>query len=236
MSKSGGVSRTHGRSIAEKTLFAGLHLTSVALCAWLLFGGWQSLGDVIGPALSLADPERGLLLLACALLYFGRHLVTLFVLLTRKVALSEVIGLSAFIAVFEIGFLLLGAGALRDSPVPLGWLDGVAIGLVLAGSYLNTWSELQRKWWKQDPVHRGRCYTGGLFGWSMHINYFGDTVLFTGWAMLTQSLFAFSVPAFMAMSFVFFHIPALDAYLAERYGSDFDAYAARTRKFIPFLY
>jgi len=236
MAKSGGVSREHAGSWLEKAVFAGLHLASIGLCAWLLLGGWQEFGSLTGLSLELADPVRGALLLSCAVLYFARHLLTLFVLLSRKVTYSEVFGLTVFMAVFEVGFLLLGAGAFRDTAVPLDMQDLAAAGLVLAGSYLNSWSELQRKWWKQDPAHRGRCYTGGLFRWSMHINYFGDTVLFTGWALLTHSLVALAVPGFMALSFIFFHIPALDAYLAHRYGAEFEAYAARTRKFVPFVY
>lgn len=33
-----------------------------------------------------------------------------------------------------------------------------------------------------------------------------------------------------------FHLRALDAYLEERNGTEFRNYAARTRKFIPFVY
>ncbi|MHA7775472.1 DUF1295 domain-containing protein [Roseibium sp. M-1] len=237
MVQTGGVNRTHSASLPQKTIFALLHLASLAICAWLLLaGGWSHLGGLLGLEVTIADPQRGLVLLVCTALYVLRHLVTLFYLLARKVDYSEVFGLAAFMGVFEIAFLLLGSGALREAAVPFGLLDGVALGLVLAGSFLNTWSELQRKWWKQDPANRGRCYTGGLFAWSMHINYFGDTVLFTGWAFLTHSLIALAVPGFMAISFIFFHIPALDAYLAERYGAAFEDYAARTRKFVPFLY
>ena len=70
----------------------------------------------------------------------------------------------------------------------------------------------------------------------MHINYFGDTVLFIGWCMLTASLWALALPALMGASFIFYHIPGLDAYLAERYGAEFEEYAAETKKFVPFLY
>jgi protein-S-isoprenylcysteine O-methyltransferase Ste14 len=35
---------------------------------------------------------------------------------------------------------------------------------------------------------------------------------------------------------VFLNVPALDRYLAERYGEEFQAYAARTKKLIPFVY
>ncbi len=237
MTGSGGVSREHAPSTTAKAVFAGLHLVSVATCAWLLLGnGWLWLGHVTGWNLSLSDPSRGKLLLACAVLYFTRHLLTLFYLLKRKLEYSEALGLALFMGIFEIGFLLLGAGAFRNAAVPFGLLDLTGVLFVLLGSFLNSWSELQRAWWKQDPANRGRCYTRGLFGYSMHINFFGDSVLFTGWALLTHSVFALIVPAFMGLSFVFFHIPALDAYLSEHYGADFDAYAARTRKFVPFLY
>ncbi|MEE4013345.1 DUF1295 domain-containing protein [Roseibium sp. FZY0029] len=237
MAQPGGVSRQHDTSLGQKFVFAALHLTSVLVSLWLLLGGGIELvASWFGQKVVVSDPQRGLLLLACTLLYFARHLLTLFYLLARKVAFSEVFGLGAFIAFLEIGFLVLGSGALRQTVVPLSLLDGAALVMVLTGSFLNSWSELQRKWWKRDPANRGQCYTGGLFAYSMHINYFGDTVLFTGWALLTHSLVALSAPAFMAVSFITFHIPALDAYLSRKYGAQFDAYAARTRKFIPFVY
>ena len=237
MAQSGGVRRQHDTSLGQKFVFAALHLTSVLVSLWLLLGGGLELvASWFGQEVVVTDPQRGLLLLACTLLYFARHLLTLFYLLARRVAFSEVFGLGAFIAFFEIGFLVLGSGAFRQTAAPFSLIDGAALAMVLAGSFLNSWSELQRKWWKRDPANRGQCYTGGLFSYSMHINYFGDTVLFTGWALLTHSLVALSVPAFMAVSFVAFHIPALDAYLSQKYGAQFDAYAARTRKFIPFIY
>lgn len=237
MAQSGGVSRQHDKSLKQKSVFAALHLASFLVSIWLLLGGGLELiASWFGQANVVSDPQRGLLLLACTLLYFTRHLLTLFYLLARKVAFSEVFGLGAFMAFFEIGFLVLGCGVFRQTAVPFSLLDGVALAMVLVGSFLNSGSELQRKWWKRDPANRGKCYTGGLFAYSMHINYFGDTVLFTGWALLTHSLVALSVPAFMAVSFVAFHIPALDAYLSQRYGAPFDAYAARTSKFIPFVY
>lgn len=220
----GGVSRGHDRSLGAKLIFASLHGALVAVCFWLAF------------ALDWADPTRAKLLAACAALYFLRHLITLFVLLKRKVTLSEVLGLTAFMALFEVGFLLLGAGVLREAAVPLGWSDAVALGLILLGSWLNTGSEAQRWRWKKRPEAKGHCYTGGLFKYASHINYFGDVVLFTGWALLTMSVWAFAIPAFMAGSFISFHIPALDAYLSKRYGAEFDIYAARTAKLVPFLY
>lgn len=225
MSASGGVSRAHDPSLGPKLGFALLHGAIAAACLWLAFGG---------PA--WPDPLRARVLAACAVLYWLRHLVTLFVLLQRRVERSEALGLSLFFGLFEIGFLLLGAGLFTDAAVPFGLADWIGIALVLLGSALNTGSELQRRAWKQLPGSKGRCYTRGLFAYAMHINYSGDMVLFTGWAILAASLFAFAIPLLMTVMFVFVHIPPLDAYLASRYGAEFEAYAARTAKLVPFLY
>lgn len=222
----GGVNRAHGRSLPAKLTFAALHALSLAICAWLVFGaGWD-----------MPDRTRAGLLLGAAALYFARHMLTLFVLLKRKVGHGEALGLSAFLAAVEIGFVLVGGGMFRAVAVPLGALDVLAGAMILAGSWLNTASELGRHAWKKHPENKGKCYTGGLFGWSMHINYFGDTMMFTGWALLTRAPLMLLLPLVMAASFVFYHIPALDAYLAKRYGADFRTFAARTWRFAPFIW
>merc|ERR1712232_220445 len=77
------------------------------------------------------------------------------------------------------------------------------VTLYSLGSYWNTYSEWRRKIWKQDPRHQGRCYTLGLFSWSRNINYFGDTVLFAGWAVATADIKNAWVPLVMGLSFYF---------------------------------
>ena len=233
---SGGVSRVHDDSLVQKIVFWGLHLLSVAIATWLLYGGVAWLGSVSGFEWTLGDSLRGLIMLACAALYWLRHGLTLFWLLARRVGWGEVLGLSLFIGFFEIGLALVGGGLFREQPVPLGVIDACGVLLVLTGSALNSGSEIQRKLWKQNKANRGHCYTGGLFRYSMHINYFGDIVLFTGWALLSASLWALALPVLMAYMFITIHIPGLDAYLAERYGEEFREYAARTKKLVPLIY
>jgi protein-S-isoprenylcysteine O-methyltransferase Ste14 len=232
----GGVDRSHGRTLAQRAVFCLGHLAIVLCCAWLVCGGLERIGGRFGQTWGFAQTGRAALLVGCAGLYWLRHAVTLFYLLARRVDWPEVLGLLAFLGLIEVGLLLAGGGLFNDTPPLFRPRDGFALALVLAGSYLNTASETQRELWKRDPANRGRCYTGGLFKYSMHINYFGDTVMFTGWALLTAVPWALVLPALMAAMFVGYHIPALDAYLAERYPNDFPAYARTTRKFIPFIY
>ena len=235
--KKGGVDRSHDPSLLPKIGFFILHLFSIFLCIYMILGnGLHSLNTWTNQSWVLIDLNRGTALLGVAGLYWIRHTITLFYLLVRKVEWKEILGLSVFILIFEIGLCVIGAGIMREEIIPFGMLDGFAVGLVILGSFLNTASEIQRKWWKQYTENKGRCYTKGLFKYSMHINYFGDTVLFLGWCLLTMNYWTLILPIGMAASFIFFHIPSLDAYLAERYGEEFIRYSYTTKKFIPFIY
>ena len=79
-------------------------------------------------------------------------------------------------------------------------------------------------------------YAQGLFKYAMHINYLGDIILFTGFALLTHNLFMLIVPFLMAINFVFSYIPMMDKQLAGKYGNEFKIYAKTTKKLIPFIY
>eukprot|EP01052_Picozoa_sp_SAG31_P084473 SAG31_NODE_44800_length_261_cov_0.641975_1_plen_52_part_10 len=52
--------------------------------------------------------------------------------------------------------------------------------------------------------------------------------------MLTAIWWLGFLPLLMILGFIFYHIPALDAYLLERYGDEFAQYTATTKKYVPF--
>ncbi len=114
--------------------------------------------------------------------------------------------------------------------------DVIGILLYLFGSYLNTYSEYLRYIWKQRPENKGRLYKQGLCIYSIHINYFGDVVLFSGWAIITQNTTMLLIPFFMTLNFAVFIIPSLDDYLEKKYGEEFQEYAKSTKRFIPFIF
>ena len=152
-------------------------------------------------------------------------------LLPRELAQEEltvvILWIMSILVSFAVGALLKGT---------LDWMTCcLAVFLYCLGSWLNTWSELQRKWWKARAENKGRCYTLGLFSLSRNINYFGDVVLFLGWAVATGCWWNLWAPATMAASFYFYHIPDKDQYLSKRYSSDWPEYAASTKSFIPFV-
>jgi protein-S-isoprenylcysteine O-methyltransferase Ste14 len=221
------------KSLGPKLANCALHAAALVLAVWLLFGnGFEALGRWTGGTFPAGDPWRNALVFACAAVYFARLCFTGFRLLQRAFGWGEAIGVGLFIACLQIFYAYLAG----KNPRPLGVAAFLGAALYLWGSYLNTASEYQRHRWKQRPENRGQLYTEGLFRYAMHINYFGDTMLFTGYALVTGSPWALVIPALMAAGFVFVHIPMLDRYLERKYGAGFEAYARRTKRYVPYLY
>ena len=163
--------------------------------------------------LSAGHGPRTIALLSCATIYFVRTCGTLILFLRRSVSWPEAASVGGLVLVVHPLFAWFGRYAV---PV-LDGRDALALGLYVAGSALNTGSEAMRHHWKADPTHVGQLYTGGPFRWIRHPNYLGDALLFTGYAWLTDSRWAFLVPAAMLGGFLFVSIPDLDRYLAGRY-------------------
>lgn len=153
-------------------------------------------------------------------------------LLPRQLGWREAIGNSMVVWAVLYGFLVYWG----DKNIPFGTIDAVALVFFIAGSSLTTGSELARKRWKDRPANHGHLYTGGAFGLAQHVNYFGEVVSFSGFAMLTRRPWAGIVPLSMLLAFVFIHIPALDQHLRERYKSEFSRYQRTTKRFIRFVY
>lgn len=70
----------------------------------------------------------------------------------------------------------------------------------------------------------------------MHINYFGDSVLYIRLALITREWVCLYVAIGISINFAALQIPMLDRHLKNRYGDAFDDYASQTKKFIPFVY
>ncbi|WP_225891101.1 DUF1295 domain-containing protein [Streptomyces dioscori] len=196
---------------------------AVAAAGWFLFAGTDRVD---------AEALRRGLLFALSAVYLLRFVATTFVMLKRSMEWSEAATVGVWVVVIHGTMAYLGG----TNSASVGVVTWLGVLLYLVGSYLNTGSEYQRKLWKRAPEHKGKLYTEGLFRYSMHINYFGDVVLFTGFALVTGSPWALVIPAVMACMFSFMNIPMLDKYLAERYGTAFDEYAKKTAKLVPFVY
>jgi protein-S-isoprenylcysteine O-methyltransferase Ste14 len=221
----------HNLSRGPKCLMLIVLIAAILISGFLMFANikanswwahYQIRGDLI----------RRIILLSCSIIYLLRLSFTMFVFLKRKMPWLEAISISILMLLVLFAFAYVGGK--NDKPINI--IDIIGIFLFLCGSFLNTYSEYERHTWKKKPENKGLLYTEGLFKYSMHINYFGDVVLFTGFALITQSIYMLLIPFFMTLNFIFFLIPTLDAYLKKKYGKEFIEYSKRSKKFIPFIY
>ncbi|MEP7053303.1 MAG: DUF1295 domain-containing protein, partial [Pseudomonadota bacterium] len=161
-----------GSSAAQKLVIVLTELVLVGISYWVLVGGGMRGVRAFGLEPAQA---RNLTLFAFNVVVFARFLLTLFVFLKRQMPWQEALSVPIAFAVYLLGFPLMA----RSAAIPFGAGESVGVLLFVAGSFFNTFSEYQRARWKARPENRGRLYTGGLFGVSMHVNYFGDLLWVT---------------------------------------------------------
>jgi len=63
---------------------------------------------------------------------------------------------------------------------PLLWLDYLGIGLAAFGLVFEAVADFQLSAFRADPANQGRVMDRGLWAWSRHPNYFGETALWWG--------------------------------------------------------
>ncbi len=219
------------KSIPQKIVLTVLEIVILVFSYWILFDKGYSVIFSAGRE-NAGNETRHLILFVFNCIVFARILITVFYLLKRKIPWDEAFSIPFAFAVYYIGYAMLG----YESKSPAGIQDFIGIIFFTAGSFLNTVSELQRNKWKKSASNKGHLFRGGLFKYSMHINYFGDLLWVTGYAFVTHNPWSILIPVMIFCFFAFYNIPKLDAYLASKYKGEFNDYRQSTRKFIPFIY
>jgi steroid 5-alpha reductase family enzyme len=67
------------------------------------------------------------------------------------------------------------------------WLDMLGLLLWLVGFYFEAVGDLQLSRFRSDPQNRGRVMQTGLWSYSRHPNYFGETLIWWGLFLITLS-------------------------------------------------
>jgi len=222
----------YDKSTWNKSVFSGCILISLLAALWLMFADGATSNTWLMQYQLSGDFVRRLLIASCLIIYFVRLQVTVWVFQKRKWTWLETITITVLMSFVLYAFARAGG----NSKQVVGYVEAIGILLYLSGSYLNTHSEYYRHVWKLQAENQGRLYTQGLFSLSMHINYFGDIILFTGLAMATHRLSMLVIPLIMALNFVFNIIPSLDRYLEQKYKDEFRDYSRITKKLIPLIY
>ena len=219
-------------SFLNKSLFSGCIIFTLLATLWLMFAEYITSNTWLREYQLYGDPLRRILIASCLIIYVIRLQVTVWILQRRKWTWFETITITILMTFVLYAFASVGG----SNKKVVGAVEVIGILLYLSGSYINTHSEYYRHVWKLKEENRGQLYTEGLFSLAMHINYFGDIVLFTGLAMLTHSLSMLVIPLIMTLNFVFYIIPSLDRYLEKKYKDEFKDYSKKTKKLIPLIY
>jgi steroid 5-alpha reductase family enzyme len=222
----------YDRSFWNKSLFSGCIILTIFATLWLMFADYATSNTRLKEYQLTGDLLRRILMASCLIIYFVRLQVTVWVFQKRKWTWLETITITVLMSFVLYAYARVGG----NNKHVVGAVEVIGILLYLSGSYINTHSEYYRHVWKLKEENRGRLYTEGLFGLAMHINYFGDIVLFTGLAMVAHNLSMLVIPLIMAMNFIFNIIPSLDKYLEMKYRDEFRDYSRKTKKLIPMIY
>jgi len=217
----------------QKLIITAIELILIVLSFWIMFGKGEALfSDLFNWPIALETPRRRTLILLFSIFILLRMSFAMFRLMKRDIPWSETMSVPFAFGLYYVGFAVL----VLPSHQPLDWIDFGAFILFALGCYLNTASEMQRDTFKKKPENKGKLYTKGLFSLSMHINFFGDILWVIAYALVARNPWATFIPVFIISFFAFYNVPMLDKYLAQRYGAQFDAYARRTKKLIPFIW
>ncbi len=221
------------KSIPQKIVIHILEVGFILISWWILFGnGGVWVERHLHIQNSEVFPERRIILFSFNVIIFLRLAYTMFFLVKRKIPWEESISVPVAFALYYVGFSLF----VMPEALPVGPIAYIAIGLFFIGCLLNTGGEILRDRWKKRPENKGILYTGGFFGYSRHINYFGDILWVSAFALLTRNWYSVSIVVFLFCFFAFYNAPMLDDHLKKKYGEDYEKYAEKTKMLVPFIY
>jgi len=120
--------------------------------------------------------------------------------------------------------------------VDIGILDGIGILVWLVGFLFEAIGDAQMRAFKQDPANRGKIMDRGLWRYTRHPNYFGESAMWWGiWIILmsnSHGIYAIFSP--IIITFLLLRVSGVPM-LEKKYRDDpaYREYVRRTSAFIP---
>ena len=127
-------------------------------------------------------------------------------------------------------------GAFSDDS-PIGHMDYLGISFWLVGMFFESVSDYQLWKFKRKNENRGKLFTGGLWKYSRHPNYFGECLIWWGFFMLSisgENWWSIISPLLMTFLLLRFSgVILLESAMGSRDG--FRDYQSTTSAFIPWF-
>lgn len=151
-------------------------------------------------------------------------------------SLYLVFGLQAVLAwIVALPFLAAALGMLGNEHDWM-WLDGVGVALAVFGLVFEAVADGQMAAFKADPAHQGQVMDRGLWRYSRHPNYFGETCVWWGLGLMALAAggwWALLSPVLMTVLLLKVSgVSLLEKDMHER-RPGYREYVARTNAFLP---
>lgn len=119
---------------------------------------------------------------------------------------------------------------------PLNWIAWVGVGVWAVGMFFEAVGDAQLAAFKANPANHGTIMDRGVWAWTRHPNYFGDTAVWWGLFLVTASswpgILTIASPLLMTWALAFrTGKPLTEQRMSKRPG--WAEYAARTSGFFP---
>lgn len=120
----------------------------------------------------------------------------------------------------------------------LNWLDAAGAALWIVGFYFEAVGDRQLARFKADPANRGKLFTGGVWRYTRHPNYFGDAAQWWGFYLIAAAAggyWAVYSPLLMTMLLLRVSGVALLERSLKDHKPGYRDYMARTNAFFPWF-
>ena len=119
---------------------------------------------------------------------------------------------------------------------PLGWVAAVGLVIFAVGVGFETIGDAQLARFKADPANKGTIMDRGLWAWTRHPNYFGDSAVWWGLWVIAAEVWPAVLTVFSPVIMTYFLAFAtgarlLESEMAKRPG--YPEYMRRTSMFFP---
>lgn len=146
----------------------------------------------------------------------------------RRVFLVQ--GLAAYIVSMP-----LQVAAAADAK-PLGWVAALGVVVFVVGVAFEAIGDMQLARFKADPANKGRIMDRGLWAWTRHPNYFGDSAVWWGLWLIAAEVWPGVLTVLSPVVMTYFLAFAtgarlLESEMAKRPG--YPEYMKRTSMFFP---
>lgn len=126
--------------------------------------------------------------------------------------------------------IVLGVMEWGSLPIPTWLRFGVGVPLIIAGNVV-VWLEAAKFGVAQTGGAKGTLRTSGMYRYSRNPQYVADIAMIVGWIMLCASA-GTSLVGFAGIAVLIAAPFAEDPWLKEQYGSPFENYRAKVRRFL----